>query len=43
MVTNHNINVRLIPILDLVMTLQMITQKNVIPNWYNQFFTCCMV
>ena len=43
MVTDHNINIRLVPILDHVMTLQMITQKNMIPNWYNQFFTTCKV
>ena len=43
MVTIHDINIRLEPILDLVMTLQMITQKNVIPNWYDQFFTTCKV
>ena len=41
MMTDHDINVGLIPILNLVMTLWMIMQKNVIPNWNYQFFTTC--
>ena len=40
MVTDHDINIRFEPILDLVVTLQMITQQNVISNWNNQFLTC---
>ena len=40
MVTDHNINIGLELILDFVATLRMITQQNVISNWYNQFLTC---
>ena len=41
MMTDYDINVRLVPILDLVMTLWVISPKNVIPNWNNQFFSAC--
>ena len=40
MVTDHDINFRFEPNLDLVSILQMIMQQDVISNWYNQFLTC---
>ena len=41
MMTDYNINIGLISILDLVLTLWVISQKNVIPNQNNQFFSTC--
>ena len=43
MVTDYNVNIRFEPVLDLVATLRMITQQNVISNWNNQFLTCSLV
>ena len=43
MMTDYDINVGFIPILDLVLTLRVILQKYVIPNWNNQFFSTCKV
>ena len=39
MVTDYNVNIRFEPVLDLVVTLRMIMQQNVITNWNNQFLT----
>ena len=40
MVTDHDIKIGFEPILDLVSTLQMIMQQDMMSNWYNQFLTC---
>ena len=40
MVTDYDVNIRFEPVLDLVVTLWMITQQNVISNWNYQFLTC---
>ena len=40
--TYYDINVRLVPILDLVSTFWVITQKYMIPIWNGKFFTMPM-
>ena len=40
MVTDYDVNIRFKPVLDLVVTLQMVMQQNVISNWNNQFLAC---
>ena len=42
MVTDYDINIRFEPVLDLVVTLQMVMQQNVISNWNNQFLICSL-
>ena len=40
MVADYNVHIRFKPVLNLIVTFWMVTQQNIISDWYDQFLTC---